>query len=586
MDVIRSSTRRRTLDPLAGALALAAATLGGCASSPQLSPRLINAAYEGRYGPAREAIQRNLTDKPSDRDYILDRMRLLILTLADGQPAAAEEVANQTYSLLRTQGINADRTVSAVVFNEGVKIWKGEPFEQALGYHYIAVQKAMLGEWDNARAAAQSSLFLLKNFAENERAAKNLTSEDLARRAAEADRRASGGGDRYLDKGYTPVKTDFTLGYLMTGIAARALGRADEASDNFNEAARIDPALATLAESLRDSRYNTVLIVDVGRGPVKTAYGPDNALVRFLPTRSYIGAGLTASVRGGDTLVTSALPPAENVNQMSQSHMWNNLEDVRQAKSTIGSLLVVGGLASAVAMEDDEARLAGVGVALAGLIMKASSAADTRHNELLPAQVFLVPLNLTEFDSTITLDFSGDARSRMVLSAIDPPAAGDIQLRYVRIPPYTTPPWLSRGVVIYANEYYQGEVAGDGLPYILGGRCVRPPTQETLQRYQRAGNLLTMTTVELENLYRAEGITFRVEDQVGVSFAHVLEGGTSLVAPLPGTTGYQRIFGQFHSPYQPRSREVRDLARSIAAQQPTAGSAMNQTVTPARNQTR
>ena len=569
LNSVRNIAARRGVASVVAAVS-ALAVLGGCASSPQLSPRLINAAYEGRYGPAREAIQRNLTDRPSDRDYILDRMRLLILTLADGQPAAAEEVANQTYALLRTQGLNEDRTVSAVVFNEGVKIWKGEPFEQALGYHYIAVQKAMLGEWDNARAAAQSSLFLLKNFAENERAAQTMTTEDVARRAAEADRRQAGAGDRYLDNGYTPVKTDFTLGYLMTGIAARALGRDDEASDNFSEAARIDPALAPLAESLRDSTYNTVLVVDVGRGPVKTAYGPDNALVRFLPTRSYIGAGLTASVRGGETLISAALPPAENVNQMSQSHMWNNLEDVRQAKSTIGSLLVVGGLASAVAMEDDEARLAGVGVALAGLIMKASSAADTRYNELLPAQVFLVPLNLTEFDSTVTLDFSGDARSRMVLSALNPPAGGDIQLRYVRIPPYSSLPWLARGEILYANEYYQGEVEGDGLPYILGGRCVRPPTQETLQRYQRAGNLLTMTTVELENLYRAEGITFRIEDQVGVSFAHVLEGGTSLVAPLPGTTGYQRLFAQFHAPNQPRSREVRDVAQSLAAQQRAA----------------
>lgn len=47
-------------------------------------------------------LQKGLTKDPSDRAYILDRLRLLILTLADGSPAAAEETANQTFDLLRT----------------------------------------------------------------------------------------------------------------------------------------------------------------------------------------------------------------------------------------------------------------------------------------------------------------------------------------------------------------------------------------------------------------------------------------------------------------------------------------------------
>ena len=143
-----------------------ACSLTGCVRT--LDPNLIAATEAGRYGGARVAIQENLTNNPSDRAYILDRLRLSILTLADGQVEIAEIPANQLFSLLTTQGINADRTVSSAVINERVKIWKGEPFEQALGYHYIAMQKAMRGEWDNARAAAGASLFLLKDFSENQ----------------------------------------------------------------------------------------------------------------------------------------------------------------------------------------------------------------------------------------------------------------------------------------------------------------------------------------------------------------------------------------------------------------------------------
>jgi hypothetical protein len=70
-----------------------------------------------------------------------------------------------------------------------------------------------------------------------------------------------------------------------------------------------------------------------------------------------------------------------------------------------------------------------------------------------------------------------------------------------------------------------------------------------------------MTTVDLENLYREEGIALTVEDQQGRSRKHILEGGDSLVAPLPGTAGFARLFDQMHPPYQPRSQAVQDLVR-------------------------
>ena len=125
--------------------ALAGAALVGCRAQ-ELDPNLVAATDVGRYGGARVALENKLPQDPSDRSYILERLRLLILTLADGQPGAAEEIANQTFRLLRTQGINADRTAASVVLNEDVKIWKGEPFEQALGYTYIAMQNRLEDE--------------------------------------------------------------------------------------------------------------------------------------------------------------------------------------------------------------------------------------------------------------------------------------------------------------------------------------------------------------------------------------------------------------------------------------------------------
>lgn len=540
---------------LACALTLAP---GGCASE-SLSGRMLRSADAGSYAEVRVALEKKLSADRSDRNFVLDRARLLTLTLADGSPDQAEEVANETFDLLRTQGLNADRTTASIVFHEGVRIWKGEPFEQALSFHYIALQKAMRGEWDNTRAAALSSLFLLRDFGENEKG-EELSSVEIARRAAIEERRKTGEGD-FLDHGYAAVKTDFVPGYLMTALAARALGREDEASDHFREATTIDPGLESLVHELK--RCNTVFVVDYGRGPRKVAYGPDNAFSRFEPLRRSDRRGIVLRTQGVASVVSA--PIALDVNQMAASHRWNNLEDVRSAKSVIGSAMLIGGAAVAATSDNRDAQLIGLGVALAGAIMKASAAADTRHLEFTPQRIYFVPATITSRSTTFELEVEGDSTSRMVLAGLGPPPSGVLQLRYVRMPALGGQPWAVAMTPLYRSQAYDEPVEGDDMPFILGGRDVSLPTAGTMDRYHRAGNLTDMTSVELENLYRAEGIALSIEDQRGRGRAHVLEGGDSLIAPLAGTTGFARLFGRLHPPYRPRSEALREVATRVAA---------------------
>ncbi|CAG0996574.1 hypothetical protein PHYC_02601 [Phycisphaerales bacterium] len=554
---------------LAAVFVVVGASLPACSANDRVDRRIETAVLHGQYGEAREALQKCLSNDPSDKSYLLDRLRLLILTLADGQPDAAELTANDLYALLRTQGLNADKTAASVVFNERVKIWKGEPFEQALAYTYIGLQKAMRGEWDNARAAAQSSLFLLRDFGENERGQK-ITADELAQRAAEAERRGKS-SEEVIDRGYTPVKTDFALGYLLNGVANKALGRDAEASDNFNEASLLDAGLAPLCQTLAGDDYNTILVVDYGRGPFKQAYGPDDSLVRFMPITPSDRRGLRAEVvspGGVREALLSPIPPTTDVNRMGRSLMWNSLEGVRQAKSVIGSAMVVGGLVVATAPqgsnESDESRrnraLIGAGVALAGLLLKGSSSADTRHCEFFPQRVYLVPLNIATPASSIELEVDGDASSLLSLTGLDPPKSSPIQLRYVHLEA-PTGNWRTSGHIVYANDRYPWRVPGDDLPYLFGGRCARTPTSEVMSQYHAAGHLADMTSNDLANIYREEGITFEVQEQEGGSRKHILEGGTSLVCPLPGTVGFQRLFGVEHQPYKPRSDALKDAIK-------------------------
>lgn len=515
---------------------------------------------DGRYGPARIELARTMSDDRRNRSYVLDRLRLLMAGLADGRPREVENIANELYDLLRVQGLNADRTTASVVFNEGVKIWKGEPFEQAQAYAYIAIQKAMLDDWGNARASASQSLFLLKDFGDNEKGDRK-DGLDLVRDLNE--------NDAALDTGYQPIETNFTLGYMLTGISAIALNRPDEARDNFAKAARFNPALQSVVDQLNDVRTNMVLVIDAGRGPAKRNFGPDGALARFVARTSSDNYPIGVQVSAGTAM---QVPVAMDSNMLAADHTWNNLEDVRVAKSTIGQLMQTGGFIVATQAKDDEARLVGLGVAILGSMMRASASADTRYNELAPQRTYIVPLQLPQGNVDVTLSLP-NLRESITLVGLQAHAEKHTQitgsrlsLRYIRLPDdrgYGAP---STTAVRYRNDVIDGAPDGSELPYILGGRDVRVPTLDVLRDYQAAGFLHDFSLVDLENLYRDEGITLRIDDLAGMQKAHILEGGDSLVPPLNGTAGAVYLFCTDHPPYKGRTSRVRDLQRQIADQ--------------------
>ena len=522
------------------------AMMAGCAASPNTT--VVSTFQTGQFGKARVALYKELPRKAAssakpDRNYMLARMRLGVMTLADGLPVAAEPFMNEVFEVLSTAGVNQDKTVASVVINEDVKVWKGEPFEQAITYQYIAAIYASQGSWDNARAAASNALFHLRDFGGG-----NLDTEAVVTRV----------GDQELDN-YVSVESDFTLGYLMGAVANQQLGRVDQAAEQFAKAVATDPGVAPLVQAFQAGRFNTVLLVDYGRGPEKIGTGPDNAIARFVPRTRSDRRPLLVATNG----TTASWPIACDVNVMAQNHQWNNLEDMRIAKSYIGSALVGAG-ATTMAIggynNSDAAVIAGAAMILAGAIAKSTAYADTRYCEALPQRIYLVPVNVTEPNQTLRLSIQGDSGSTMVITGLSPPTTGRAAFRYVRLLSVASPPvWATTGRVVYTNEY---EAAPDGLmlPYILGGNDVRKPSYATLADYQRAGYLLDYSLDQLEQLYRDEGIVWDANDAAGYPGLHILEGGKSLVTPLPGTDGYARLFCQQHPPYAPKSPNVARVA--------------------------
>jgi len=541
----------------------AAFVAGGCASYRPDSSVMSDVA-RGRYGDARGRIAATMPSSRSDPGYLLARTKAGIVALADGLPEAAEPHLGEVYDLLRTQGLNADRTVPSVVVHEGVRIWKGEPFEQAMGYAYVAVYDMVTADWGNARAAAQDSLFLLRDFGRSA-GGEPLTSIQLAERAAQRDR---DGGD-YLSTGYTAAESDFALGYLLAGVANRMLDRPEEAGEHFAKASAVAPRLASLVSTLEHGDYDTLLIVDAGLGPEKIATGQDGVVAAFVPRERGPAGGLVVSRAGS---AYTELPAVCDLNEMARDHRWNNLEDVRRVKSLLGSGLMVAGAAVAIGSDDTEAQLAGLGMLLAGLAVRAGSKADTRHNELLPRLVYLVPVRGA--DGPVTVQVAGKPGTRLTLAGLPAPARSELTVRYARLPadPYGTgfaPAWAVSGRVLYANDE-TGALDAPTLPYILGGRCVRAPTPDLLAEYQRAGLPGDVSFGRLLELYRLEGLEPLPGPERRRARGHVLEGGRTVFTPQSGTAAFARLFGQEHPAYQPRSREVRELAARIRASEGAA----------------
>ncbi len=524
-------------------LLVTAATLTACQSAPRNIPA-IRAYYQYEFTDAREALRGDAMLK-NDEQTILNHARLGLAALADGDLREAERALGHTFDLLSTAGLNEDRTIAAVMTHEGVRIWKGEPFEQALMFHAVATLYAVMGDWENARAAAANSLFRLTDFGQYR------TNEQLARRAAR--------DPDFLDEGYTAVDTNFALGFLMQAIAAEHAGTAGR-DEQLDAALEIDGNLDLIIERIRAGDYDTLLIVDYGKGPTKIAYGPDNALARFQPQERRRGPIVVQS--DGET--KARLPAVADINRMAQDHRWTNLEDIRRAKSAIGDALVVGGAVNTgVGGRRDslETQLIGIGLMAAGLLTKSGAKADTRYLEFLPQSVYVVPLRLNE-RSRLLVQVEGDAGSRLILPDFEPGTPDDPRAVYLRLHGRDSPnpAWLTADQLQYTNDH--APPPPGAKPWILGGRDVSTPRRRILDAYRDNENLADLTLNQLHRLYEAEdiligsGMEDRPDRLRNPSFRHVLEGGAGLFTPAPDSMGYKRLMYTPRPPYTPRSDDL------------------------------
>ncbi len=520
----------------------------GC-SSHQRNYTAIRSYYGYDFTAAREALREDAGR--NDTNVLLNNMRLGLAALADGDTLEAEEALGRSFDLLSTAGLNDDRTTAAIVIDEGVLIWKGEPFEQALSYYWVAALYATLDDWENVRAASANALFRLTDFGSQQ------TARTMTRNAA-AD-------PEYLEKGYSAVDTDFALGFLMEAIGS-SLSGAGGADNQLDAAMQIDRKLAPIVSILRSGDYDTLLLVDYGKGPTKMAYGPDDALARFVPQERHHG-DLVVSYDGVEQ---GPFRRVCDVNRMSIDMRWNNLENIRVAKSTIGNMLLTGGavtLAAGAASDNGGAAavagIVGLTMMMAGALFKAGAAADDRYLEFAPQSIYIAPLRLND-TGELRIGVDGDPGSTIVFPGFRPGKRGAPQAVYLRMHGLDSadPPWLESTWALYGND--DTGVLDNDWPWILGGSDVSTPDPRTVEAYKLGGYLPDFTTDDLSELYLAEGIVIGAGGLHPATrqraWRHILDGGRALYTPQPWSMGYKRLMYSPHDPYRPKSGRVRNLS--------------------------
>src|SRR5277367_1064112 len=136
----------------------------GCVSQDQYDSRQAVADYmDGNYPAAKQLLQP--LSKKTNEDFVLNNVRLGSTDLAMYDLPGSQSAFLNAYEVLNSFGVNnGGRSLGAVLVDEKIKIWRGEPFERAMANFYLGLIYYMQHDYNNARAAFENALFKLKDY--------------------------------------------------------------------------------------------------------------------------------------------------------------------------------------------------------------------------------------------------------------------------------------------------------------------------------------------------------------------------------------------------------------------------------------
>ena len=369
----------------------------GCTSKAQRAgEEAVQAYFSG--DPAKAVQQLKPLAQKTDENFVLNNARLGSAALIQYDLDQAENAFLRAYEVLNSFGVNSGgRSLGAVLVDEKIRVWRGEPFERAMLNFYLGLVYYMRHDYGNARGAFENALFKLRDYADN--------------------------ADRKKDD-YSEVESNFALGAIMLGKCWQRLGRDDLARAAFERVTKMRSSLAPLADYDRNQNSNLLLVVDFGYGPKKVT-DFDGAISGFAPKPQEEGMipPPHVTVDGQAVDVAGMNQPPVDLLALAQDKRWQSIDTIRTIKSVIGTGLIYGGAYEGLRHHGDD----GTALALiaAGVLLKATSQADVRQWEMLPRTVFLLPLQVPPGRHDVTVDFPNAPGLTQKWRGLDVPPQGE-----------------------------------------------------------------------------------------------------------------------------------------------------------------
>lgn len=372
----------------------------GCANSKYAAEenRAVAAYMHGAYGVAIETLAPIAVDP--NESYVLNNLRLASAAMAAGDRDLAEQAFLRAYEVLNATRVNsAGRQTAAVVFDEKFRIWRGEPFERAVANFQLGVLYYSLGDYNNARGAFENALFKLRDY-----------------------------GDGDQPERFTELENRFPAALVMLGRTWLKLGRDDLAAASFRQLLESDSSYQATVSQLSSLSNNVLLVIDVGYAPRKVQDGPDGAVLSFFPSPASAGRIPRPRIIVDGQLLQDGATPLYDTVVMAADRRWQSIDTIRLSKSLIGTGLIAAGAgttAYGINKDDQGAALAGVGMMIAGALLKASSRADTRTWEAAPRTTFVIPVTLPPGEHDLTIELPDAAHLTQRWQGIVAPPQGE-----------------------------------------------------------------------------------------------------------------------------------------------------------------
>lgn len=362
----------------------AVCVLAGCATGPtQYEDRVLSAQQKQVVADKPAGLQPLYRDlfQEGRRNEVLNLMEIGAKAFRQGHDRIARAVLDR--AITNIESVYADneaaRRARSLWYEEGAKVFKGEPYERSMVYFYRGLLFLKAADYGNARASFISGL-LQDAFAEEEQ-----------------------------------HTADFASLVFLAGWAAKLDGKDKLARSHFAEYRQLRPDAP-----VPDDSDNVLIIAETGTSPRKLADGVGHYELVYRRGKGFSEQRARVSVNGE----SEKLFPVEDVFYQASTRGGRTVDRIiegqvkfKRGAKKVGSNLtavsdsnVLAGAAAASggAVAAGAGLITAIGVAAQGLSARSKTRADTRYWHRLPDSIHAQTLKLTGDPAPLRVRFLDD----------------------------------------------------------------------------------------------------------------------------------------------------------------------------------